>query len=134
MGTAPPILITPRFLLPYSANAPVSDYRCVVNAAGTAVIVERTIFSPDGPLGPQLYRLDLTQEGAEPTFLLPGIDVSTRPDWSWVTGQIAFNYSRSVMVGVLDTAEAKPFAVRRDDGDNELSDVVPGREDACDRI
>ena len=33
--------ITPNFLLPYSAQA--SDYRCAVNAAGTAVVFERTV-------------------------------------------------------------------------------------------
>jgi Tol biopolymer transport system component len=99
MPSAPPTLITPGFLLPYPA--PVSDYRCAVNADATAAILERTTFSATGPVGPQLCLLDLTKEGAEPTFLLPGIDVSTRPDWSWTTGRIAFNYTGSVMVGVL---------------------------------
>jgi hypothetical protein len=94
-----PILITPKFLLPYPA--PVSDYRCVVNADATAVIVERTTFTASSSVGPQLCLLDLTKDGAEPTFLLPGIDISTRPDWSWTTGRIAFNYTGSVMVGVL---------------------------------
>lgn len=99
MAGAQPILITPEFLLPYPA--PVSDYRCVVNADATAAIVERTTFTATGSAGPQLCLLDLTKAGAEPTFLLPGIDVSTRPDWSWATGRIAFNYTSSVMVGVL---------------------------------
>ena len=99
MASAPPTLITPRFLLPYPQ--PVNDYRCAVNATATAAIVERTIFTANGPVGPQPCLLDLTKEGAEPTFLLPGIDVSTRPDWLWKTEQIAFNYSGSVMVGVL---------------------------------
>jgi hypothetical protein len=101
MASAPPTLITPKFLLPYPA--PVSDYRCVVNADATAAIVERTTFTANGSVGPQLCLLDLTTEGAEPTFLLPGIDVSTRPDWSWATGRIAFNYTGSVMVGVLQS-------------------------------
>ena len=99
MASATPILITPKFLLPYPA--PVSDYRCVVNADATAVILERTTFTANGSVGPQLCLLDLTKPGAEPTFLLPGIDISTRPDWSWTTGSIAFNYAGSVMVGVL---------------------------------
>jgi len=99
MAGTPPTLITPTFLLPYPA--PVSDYRCVVNADATAAIVERTTFTAAGPVGPQLCLVDLTDAAAEPTFLLPGIDVSTRPDWSWSTGNVAFNYTSSVMVGVL---------------------------------
>jgi WD40-like Beta Propeller Repeat len=101
MASAPPILIEPKFLLTYPA--PVSDYRCVVNADATAVIVERSTFTANGSVGPQLCLVDLTKEKAEPTFLLPGIYASTRPDWSWATGRIAFNYagSGSDMVGVL---------------------------------
>jgi Tol biopolymer transport system component len=106
MASAPPTLITPGFLLPYPA--PVSDYRCAVNADATAAILERTTFSATGPVGPQLCLLDLTKEGAEPTFLLPGIGISTRPDWSWTTGRIAFNYTGSVMVGVLPAPGQAP--------------------------
>src|ERR1700744_2427559 len=94
-----PTLITPKFLLPYPA--PVSDYRCAVNADATAVVFERTTFTANGSVGPQLCLLDLANERAEPTFLLSGIEISTRPDWSWPTGRIAFNYTDSVMVGVL---------------------------------
>ena len=101
MASAPPTLITPKFLLTYPAQ--VSDYRCVVNADATAVIVERSTLTANGSVGPELCLVDLTKPGAEPTFLLPGIYASTRPDWSWTTGRIAFNYggSSSVMVGVL---------------------------------
>ena len=99
MASAPPTLITPKFLIPYPA--PVSDYRSAVNADATAAVFERSTFAADGSVGPQLCLLDLTKEGAEPTFLLPGVSISTRPDWSWGTGRIAFNYTGSVMVGVL---------------------------------
>ncbi len=58
--------ITPNFLLPYSSQA--SDYRCAVNAAGGAVVFERTVFKSAGGSGKsQLYLLDLTQSGATPT-------------------------------------------------------------------
>lgn len=106
MASAPPILVTPKFVLPYPA--PVSDYRCVVNADATAVIVERTTFTAAGPTGPQLCLVNLTKKGAEPTFLLPGLAISTRPDWSWTTGRIAFNYSGSIMVGVLQAPGQTP--------------------------
>jgi Tol biopolymer transport system component len=101
MASASPTLITPKFVFAYPLSPNVSDYRCVVNADATAVIVERTTFTAGGSVGPQLCLFDLTKGGAEPTFLLPGIDISTRPDWSWTTGRIAFNYAGSVMVGVL---------------------------------
>jgi Tol biopolymer transport system component len=68
-----------------------------VNADATAAVFERTTFTANGSVGLQLCLLDLTKEGTEPTFLLPGIDISTRPDWSWGTGRIAFNYTGSVM-------------------------------------
>lgn len=36
MASAPPTLITPKFLLSYPA--PVSDYRCAVNADATGAV------------------------------------------------------------------------------------------------
>jgi hypothetical protein len=96
--------ITPNFLLPYSAQA--SDYRCAVNAAGTAVVFERTVFKSAGGSGkPQLYLLDLTQSGAAPTRFLQdqSIEISDRPDWSWVTGDVALNFGPDTWVGVADS-------------------------------
>ncbi len=96
--------ITPNFLLPYSAQ--VSDYRCAVNAAGTAVVFERTVFKSAGGSGnSQLYLLDLTQSGAAPTLFLQdqSIEISDRPDWSWVTGDVAFNFGPDIWVGVVDS-------------------------------
>ena len=96
--------ITPSFLLPYSSQA--SDYRCAVNAEGGAVVFERTLFKAAGGSGkPQLYLLDLTQSGAAPTFFLQdqSIEISDRPDWSWVTGEVAFNFGPDIWVGVVDS-------------------------------
>ena len=42
MASAPPTLITPKFVFDYPLSPNVSDYRCVVNADATAVIVERS--------------------------------------------------------------------------------------------
>jgi len=53
MASLPPALITPKFLLPYPA--PVNDYRCVVKADATAVIVERTTFTADGAVAASRY-------------------------------------------------------------------------------
>ena len=87
-----------------------------MNADATAAVFERTTFTANGSVGPQLCLLDLTKAGAEPTFLLPGIEISTRPDWSWATGRIAFNYTGSVMVGVLQGAGSGRDLVRAFDG------------------
>jgi WD40-like Beta Propeller Repeat len=99
--------ITPNFLLPYSSQA--SDYRCAVNAAGAAVVFERTVFKSAGGSGKsQLYLLDLTQSGATPTLFLQdqSIEISDRPDWSWVTGDVAFNFGPDIWVGVVDSGGA----------------------------
>lgn len=98
MASAPPILITPKFVFAYPLSPSVSDYRCVVNADATAVIVERTVLnSARGK--PQLYLVDLASRAA--TSLLPSLDVTTRPDWCWQTGEVAFNYTELQRVGVL---------------------------------
>ena len=97
MASAPPILITPNFLLPSSATT--NDYRCVVNALGTAVIFERSIVEIAGGFGnPQLYLLDLTQSGATPSSFLEDqkIEISDRPDWCWVTGDVALNFGSDI--------------------------------------
>lgn len=96
--------ITPNFLLPYSSEA--SDYRCAVDASGAAVVFERTLFKSAGGSGKsQLYLLDLTQSGAAPTRFLQdqSIEISDRPDWSWLTGEVAFNFGPDIWVGVVDS-------------------------------
>jgi hypothetical protein len=105
MASTPPILITPNFLLPSSTTT--CDYRCVVNAAGTAVIFERSVLNSDGRFGaPQLYLLDLTQSGATPSSFIQdqNIKISDRPDWCWQTGQVAFNFGPHIWVGVADSS------------------------------
>ena len=105
MASAPPILITPNFLLPSSTAT--CDYRCVVNAAGTAVIFERSVLKSAGDFGdPQLYLLDLTQSGTTPSSFIQDqyIEISDRPDWCWRTGQVAFNFGPDIWVGVVDSS------------------------------
>jgi hypothetical protein len=115
MASAPPTLVTPKFVFAYPLSPNVNDYRCVVNAAGTLVIVERTV-SNSGGGKPQLYLVDLAS-GAT-TSLLPSLEVTTRPDWCWQTGVLAFNYSEVQRVGVLaamgDTPELFPNTTTMD--------------------
>ena len=99
----PPILLTPNFLLPASPGA--SDYRCVVNAAGTQVVFERTVSKSSGGSGEtQLYLHDLTDKRAKPFIQDSEIVVSTRPDWCWRTGDVAFNFSSDICVGVVNSS------------------------------
>jgi hypothetical protein len=105
MASTPPILITPNFLLPPSTAT--NDYRCVVNALGTAVIFERSVLNSDVRFGsPQLFLLDLTQSGATPSSFIENqnIKISDRPDWCWLTGQVAFNFGPDIWVGVVDSS------------------------------
>ena len=120
--------ITPNFLLPYSSQA--SDYRCAVNATGGAVVFERTVFKTAGGSGkPQLYLLDLTQSGAAPTLFLQdqSIEISDRPDWSWLTGDVAFNFGPDIWVGVAELGRRRFQIARGANGAHELSDMVPRR-------
>ena len=110
MASPPPILITPKFVFPYPLSPNVSDYRCVVNATGDAVIVERTLLGAGGEQ-PNLYIADLAGGSATP-FLTSLDDIptgaTTRPDWCWRTGQVAFNYTKSPKVGVVDATGIDP--------------------------
>jgi Tol biopolymer transport system component len=111
MASAQPILITPTFVFAYPLSPNVNDYRCVVNASGDAVIVERTVLNADGGGAPQLYIVDLASRSATP-FLksLNAIPTgeTTRPDWCWQTGQVAFNYSEAPGVGVVGATGVNP--------------------------
>jgi hypothetical protein len=105
MASTPPILITPDFLLPASTTT--CDYRCVVNAAGTAAIFERSVSDSKGEFGAsQLYLLDLTQSGATPSLFIVDreIEISNRPDWCWLTGDVAFNFHTDLRVGLVDSS------------------------------
>lgn len=92
--------IEPKFLLPYSLSSPVEDYRSAVNADGTAVIFERWTNPTRGVENPPfvLYQLALSRNEPPTPFLSgsPRVNVSTRPDSSWVTGQVVFSNGRGV--------------------------------------
>jgi hypothetical protein len=104
MASASPTLITPQFVFAYPfAPTNVSDYRCVVDATANWVVVERTVLSGDGQA--QLCLVDLASATA--TLLLPELEETTRPDWCWRTGEIAFNYTNQ-KVGVLPKRGDKP--------------------------
>lgn len=111
MASSPPTLITPKFVFGYPLSPNVSDYRCVVNADATAVIVERTVLNAEGHGTPELYIVDLASRTATP-FLKVVNDIpignTTRPDWCWRTGQVAFNYTKSPRVGVVDATGVDP--------------------------
>jgi WD40-like Beta Propeller Repeat len=98
MTGASPTPITPQFVFDYATMPKVNDYRCVVDAAGTSVIVERKALNTGGAK-PQLFVVDLA--GRSATSLLPALDETTRPDWCWHSGEIAFNYDADQKVGVL---------------------------------
>ncbi len=112
MASPPPILITPEFVFPSASPPTVSDYRSAVNSTGTSVIFERSPVLSSGALGPpQLYVFDLSGSGALPAPFLggsPTVSVSTRPDWSWVNDQVAFNYSGAIMIGVVSPTGQNP--------------------------
>jgi hypothetical protein len=75
---------TPVFLMKYPQA--VSDYRCVVNSTASLLIFERMIGTST-----HLYSLDLTNPTATPQPFVPTLKLSTRPDWSWQTGRVAFS-------------------------------------------
>src|ERR1700730_4317605 len=77
------------------------DYRCVVNASATAGIFERSHLEvKDPPV--LLYVLSLTS-GAGPVPFLKGTPalaaiLSTRPDWSWASAELAFCNDQCVWI------------------------------------
>jgi WD40-like Beta Propeller Repeat len=82
----------PVFLMTYSPNVKVSDYRPAINSTATSVIFERTIKNVT-----KLYSLDLTNPSAKPTLSFPALnEESFRPDWSWNTGVVAFMNSNGI--------------------------------------
>jgi Tol biopolymer transport system component len=98
-----PALVSPQFLMQYDGS--VSDYRCAVNKAGSTLVFERL---EQGRY--QLQLLDLTTPGAQPQPYMPGLNVSTRPDWSWTNGEIAFSNDGGVW-HAAGTAGANPKLV-----------------------
>lgn len=88
-------LVEPNYLISYERPASFNDYRCVVNADGTQVIFERSLVDAGkATRGANLYILDLTP-GSTPALFLQGSTLplsSDRPDWSWQTSAVAFNW------------------------------------------
>jgi hypothetical protein len=98
-----PSPVNPVFILPFGAY---SDYRPVINNDGQQVIFERTIAGS----GTVLYWIaDLSNPAPQPLF--SATYPSSRADWSWITGQIAFNYGPEPTptgVGIADVGDADP--------------------------
>jgi hypothetical protein len=91
--------VTPSYLMQYPQTPSVNDYRCVVNAAGTQVIFERSPYATSAVAknDADLYILDLTPNSQPSKFLnapnMPLPAHSDRPDWSWQTGGLViFNW------------------------------------------
>jgi len=76
-----------------------SDYRPAVNAAGDAVVFERTPVGAGAAALTTLYQI-ADFSAPDPTPFLPGTNPAppasqTRPDWCWETGEIVFNGAAS---------------------------------------
>ncbi|MEH2477425.1 hypothetical protein V1282_000782 [Nitrobacteraceae bacterium AZCC 2146] len=101
-----PSPVRPVFILPSGAY---SDYRPVIDKDGQQVIFERTIAGS----GTVLYRIaDLSNPVAQPLF--SATYPSSRADWSWITGQIAFNYGpeaapTAVVIADIGVADPAPL-------------------------
>jgi WD40 repeat protein len=112
--------VEPNYLISYSRPASVNDYRCVVNGDGTQVIFERSLVDTSGEIKsqPNLYVLDLPGPGNEPAPFLKGATLplySDRPDWSWQTGAVAFNWigEQDLEVGAALSDGTYPTRVKR---------------------
>ncbi|HUA16005.1 MAG TPA: hypothetical protein VMG31_11965 [Verrucomicrobiae bacterium] len=92
---APPTFAELHFV---TADPNFSDYRPAIDASAQHVVFERT---PAGGGRTKLYILSLASGVAE-LFVKPALDrslmtgpVQTRPDWSWVTGQVVLDVAAS---------------------------------------
>jgi hypothetical protein len=113
-------LVEPNYLISYERPASFNDYRCVVNGDGTQVIFERSLVDASGEIKNQfnLYILDLPGPGNEPIPFLQGTTLplySDRPDWSWQTGAVAFNWieEKDLEVGAALSDGTYPTRVKR---------------------
>jgi Tol biopolymer transport system component len=109
----------PSYLMPYPQSPPVNDYRCVVNATGTKVIFERS--AADTSSGAKkvtsLYVIDVIGSGNKPTLFLQGSPLplsSDRPDWSWETGSVAYNWipEKGLEVGTANSDGSNPTRLK----------------------
>jgi Tol biopolymer transport system component len=92
---APPTFADLHFV---TADPNYSDYRPAIDASAQHVVFERT---PVGGGATKLYILSLAS-GVPERFVEPELDrsiitgpVQTRPDWSWVTGQVVLDVAAS---------------------------------------
>jgi len=88
-----PAFATPVPLLDYP-DPSVSDYRLAISQNGSQIIFERTLASTPT----QLYIVTLSDPS--PTIFPPNtpFNSATRPDWSWVNGEIAFCFDEGLAV------------------------------------
>jgi hypothetical protein len=119
--------VTPNYLIPYVRPASLSDYRCVINGAGTKVLFERSPIDKSGRAkegDSTLYVLDLVGSGNKPTPFLQGSPETVyqnRPDWSWQTaGSVAFNWGRNkglgIEVGIAESGGSNPTRLKETAG------------------
>jgi len=84
-----------------TADPNFSDYRPAIDGAAAHVVFERT---PVAGGHTKLFILSLT-DGVPGEFVKPARDiitgpVQTRPDWSWITGQVVLDVSQSNSSGI----------------------------------
>lgn len=89
---ASPPLVAPEFVMSYDGM--VSDYRSAVDASGQYLVFERA------RAGSSAFTLQLYELGgsAEPSPFAPKLQTSTRPDWCWLTGEVAFNNDQGIWI------------------------------------
>jgi Tol biopolymer transport system component len=95
-----PLLVSPVPLFDYP-DLSVSDYRLAISPDGSQVIFERNVEGAQT----QLYIATLGDTVAPTVFppVSPFIP-STRPDWSWTNGQVAFCAGKGEEIVITDAA------------------------------
>ncbi len=89
MSQLPPV--EPQFLMPYDDT--VTDYRSTIDPTGQFVVFER---APAGTDAFNLYLLNLDAPQGGPQPFVPDVQGSTRPDWSWAWGVVAFDNNEGI--------------------------------------
>jgi len=103
LTVAPPPPIASQFpaLTFITCDPAFTDYRPAIDATGTIVLFERTPFPNPNDVPTAIYMVKAGATCASATataFVPPPVNApatfpfaQTRPDWSWVTGQVAFS-------------------------------------------
>lgn len=84
-------LVEPEFLMSYDGT--VTDYRSAVDQTGQFIVFERALAGSDDY---NLYLLNLNAPQDGPQRFVPGVQGSTRPDWSWAWGVVAFDNGQGI--------------------------------------